>query len=74
MIGIISFTKENIPDRLQGKERTMLFNLGTWISRIYDGGLLPDPEVSETAYLLRADGISFLLLSNSTDKLVRTSP
>lgn len=52
----------------------MLFNLGTWISRIYDGGLLPDPEVSETAYLLRADGISFLLLSNSTDKLVRTSP
>lgn len=53
----------------------MLFNLGTWISRIYsEAGDMPDdppPPPPFYSYLLRADGAFFLRLSDSTSKIMR---
>jgi len=54
------------------RRKSMLFNLGTWISRICDE-IMPEDVGSEEsgAYLLRADGSSFLLLCDETARIVR---
>ncbi|MDB5491450.1 MAG: hypothetical protein JWO78_1299 [Micavibrio sp.] len=53
----------------------MLFNLGTWISRISEFAGVGEPEDPPPppvySFLLRADGAFFLLLSDSTSKMMR---
>ena len=50
----------------------MLCNLGTLISRILNSDFTPPDDGGDPgAFILRANGASFLLLSNQTSKLKR---